>query len=294
MKGLVFGKGWLGNRIADHFDCRMSDNDILDCETVGAELLDFRPDVVFNAAGKCGSPNIDWCESSETHKRLTMYVNAYAPVVLYHMVEGVAKKLKQPMLLVHLSSGCLWEWGEDVTEDTEADPPSYYSLTKIEGERRLPTEKCLVIRLRMPLSSEPHPRNLITKVSRYGNVLDTQNSITVIEDMLPALEKLISQGARGVYNVVNPGSMSPAELMLSYKETVDSEHTFDVATVESLKSSGLITAGRSNVTLDTAKLEAMGIKLPPVVERVREILREYKERLCEGNGSKAPDNAEAD
>lgn len=279
MKVLVYGNGWLGNLIAKHFDGSVSCHDILDTEVVGHELRDVRPDVVINAAGKCGTPNIDWCEEPPEHSRLTLYSNAYGPVVLYHMVEGVAKHIQRDMFFVHLSSGCLWEWGTNVTEIREPDPPSYYSWTKAEGEKRLPKDRCLILRLRMPLSGKPHPRNLITKVAKYGEVLNTQNSVTVVEDFLPALEKLITKHATGVYNVVNPGAVSPADIMRWYKEIVDQNHTFKVTTVESLKERGIIKAGRSNVTLDTSKLNRMGIELPEVEGRIKECLAIYAQKL---------------
>lgn len=281
MKVLVYGNGWLGNKIAEHFDGSVSGFDILDTEVVGHELRNVRPDVVINAAGKCGTPNIDWCEEPKEHSRLTLYCNAYGPVVLYHMVESVAKHLQRDMFFVHLSSGCLWEWGTDVTEVREPEPPSYYSWTKAEGEKRLPKDRCLILRLRMPLSGTPHPRNLITKVAKYGEVLDAPNSVTVVEDFLPALEKLVTQHVTGVYNVANPGSVSPAAIMRWYQEIVDPTHEFKVTTTASLKERGIIKAGRSNVTLNTTKLKRLGIELPEAEGRIRELLHTYK-KLSEG------------
>lgn len=280
MKTLIFGNGWLGNQFASHFDCRVSQVDILDCEAVADELLESRPDVVINAAGKCGRPNIDWCEASEDNKRLTKYVNTYGPVVLYHMVEGVSHRLHRKMEFVHLSSGCLWEWGKDLDENVVPEPPSYYSWTKAEGEKRLPLERCLVVRLRMPLSGIPHPRNLFTKLAGYMDVLDTSNSVTAIEDLLPTVEKLVKKKAHGVYNVVNPGVVSPAEIMRMYAEIVDINHCFRIATVEELKQRGIIRAGRSNVTLSTEKLKGEGIELPEAKSRIRELLHIYKERVA--------------
>jgi 3,5-epimerase/4-reductase len=282
MKVLVYGNGWLGNLIADSFDGQVSNLDILDSEAVAAELLDVRPDVVINAAGKCGRPNIDWCELSDDNKRLTKYANAYGPAILYHMVEGVGRSIQREIRFVHLSSGCLWENDTDVMEMQKPEPPSYYSETKAAGEYRLPPEKALIIRLRMPLSAEPHPRNFITKVSKYTEVLDSQNSMTVIEDLLPALLRLINLMAVGVYNVANPGHISPAEVMEMYKEIVDPNHQFNVTTTRSLMERGFIKAGRSNVTLNTDKLKGVGVELPEIRGRIRELLTTYAENLKEG------------
>jgi len=279
MKALVFGGGWLGHLISEHFDCKVSQLDILDSEAVGAQLLDIRPEVVFNAAGKCGIPNIDWCKETEGNRRLTKYVNAYAPAILYHVVEGVSQRLQRPMMFVHLSSGCLWEWGTDITEDRKPEPPSYYSWTKAEGEARLPAERCLIVRFRMPTSGVPHARNLITKLSGYNEILDAQNSITIVKDLLTTLETLVQSRACGVYNVVNSGSISPSEIMQMYLEIVDKDRCFRITTVEDLKQRGIIKDGRSNVTLSTEKLKGAGIVLPEIRERVRECLVEYAKQI---------------
>ena len=281
MKVLVYGNGWLGNEIAKHLDGSVSKVDILDTEAVAHELMDYRPDVVINAAGKCGTPNIDWCEEPEEHRRLAKYCNTYAPVVLYHMVEGVSHHIQRPIKFVHLSSGCLWTSKQNVKETDTPEPPSYYSWTKAEGEIRLPKDRCLIVRLRMPLSGTPHPRNFVTKVAKYSEVLDAPNSITCVEDLLPALEKLIRQNATGVYNIANPGDVSPVDVMEWYTETVDPNHVFKVTTTESLKERGIIKAGRSNVTLDLTKLKEAGIELPEARERIRELLHKYKDKRRE-------------
>jgi dTDP-4-dehydrorhamnose reductase len=112
------------------------------------------------------------------------------------------------------------------------------------------------------------------------DVLDTSNSVTAIEDLLPTVEKLVKKKAHGVYNVVNPGVVSPAEIMRMYAEIVDINHCFRIATVEELKQRGIIRAGRSNVTLSVEKLKAEGIELPEAKDRIREFLHIYKERIA--------------
>ena len=280
MKVLVFGNGWLGNKIADHVDGRMSKNDILDTETVMTELLDYRPDVVINAAGKCGSPSIDWCEANETNKRVTTYVNAFAPSILYRTVGAVSGYLEKGVQFVHLSSGCLWEWGDDLSETEVPNPPSHYSTTKAEGERRLPHVTSLILRLRMPVDKEPNPRNLITKLVGYEGVLDEPNSVTVIDDFLDVLVKLVMKGATGVYNVVNPDPITGFDIMTMYKDIVAPDHEFFPVDMDYLKSRKLITAGRSNVTLNTDKLWVEHqIRMPPAKERIKECLKYYKTAL---------------
>ncbi len=279
MKVLVYGNGWLGNALADYFEGSVSKADILDSERVASELCDVRPEVVINAAGKCGKPNIDWCIASEENRRLTRYVNTFGPAILYHTVDAIGAYLKRNFQFVHLSSGCLWENAEDVDEQTKADPPSWYSKTKAEGEQRLPGQSCLIIRARMPVSAEPHPRNLITKLATYDHVLDVQNSVTFVDDLCVAVEKLVRKNARGVYNVVNPGSLSAWDIMGLYCEFVDDMHCCAMSSMKELEEMGFIQDGRSNCTLNTDKLKAQGIELPSAKEKIREVMRLYGETV---------------
>jgi len=275
MKVLVFGRGWLGGRLAQHLQGEVVPTDILDTEDVASVLMDRRPDVVINAAGKCGRPNIDWCEASEENKRLTLYVNAFGPAILYHMVEGVSDYLKKKIFFVHLSSGCLWDREYDVSEETAPTPPSWYSKTKVMGEMRLPQDKTLIIRPRMPIDCKPHPRNLVTKLAHYDFVLDEPNSVTFVDDLLGASEYLINARTTGVFNMVNPGPLTAWEIMRLYIELVDEGHACRRVTMDFLNENELIKSGRSNCTLDVSKLKAAGYEMPDAQKKIRACMEAY-------------------
>ncbi len=275
MECLVFGNGWLGNRLAEHFDGSVAEADILDTERVASVLMDVRPDVVINAAGKCGTPNIDWCEASDTNRRLTLYANAYGPPVLYHMAEAVGQHLSRSFFFVHLSSGCLWNEEYDVDEQTKPNPVSWYSETKVQGENRLPSEDVLILRLRMPVDNKPHPRNLITKLANYHFVLDEPNSVTFIDDFLAATEYLVEKRTTGIFNLVNPGPLTAWEIMQLYVELVDDNHACSKITMDDLWGKGLIKSGRSNCTLSVEKLKEAGFEMPNAKEKIRRCVEEY-------------------
>ena len=260
MKILVFGDGWLGNRIVEEFDGVMSNANILDINAVCKSIEEVLPDYVINTAVMC--PSVDWCEQPE-NRAITEAVNAYGPRILERFCEEAGA------YLVHLSTGCLWESGEGMTEEDTPEPPSWYALTKVMGEERLNLDKTIILRLRMPVDSIPHPRNLIDKLVGYKTVLDVQNSITVVPDFLRVLRVLMTDDASGIYNVVNPGSISPHEIMEMYLELVNQDHAYQIVGKDEM------TAGRSNVTLSTAKLEAEGFELADVHERVRDCMEGY-------------------
>lgn len=273
-KILIFGaKGWLANKLAGFLDnAHLASVDIAKPRDVAMALDLVKPDVVINAAGKTGRPNIDWCED---HKAETYYSNVTGAVVLAKACS------ERNIYFVHLSSGCIFE-GESPfpggwTEEDVPNPVSYYGQTKVEAEFRLldMDGKILMIRLRMPVDKEPGIRNLITKITRYPKVIDVINSVTVVDDLLNATAYLVDCQHTGIFNVVNPVPVRHREILEWYRELVDPNHSYETITVEQMYEQGLAKAGRSNCVLSTEKLENTGIKLPDAPEAIKNCLREY-------------------
>ena len=257
---LIFGNGWLANNYYDYLNglgrrVVISGENILDSIEVRKEILIYGPELVINCAGKCGSPNIDWCELTEENRQLTEQVNAFGPRVLF---DAVRRETAAPF--VHLSSGCLWDVDDDnepLTEEETPDPPSFYSETKMMGEYGLQGQDAIIIRLRMPLDSVPHPRNLIDKLRGYKYVLDVPNSVTTVETLMRATMHLVKKRCTGVYNVVD-GTTTGAELMGLYQNHVDPNHEFTPITKAELYDLGLAKSKRSNCRLSSEKLNATG------------------------------------
>jgi len=179
---------------------------------------------------------------------------------------------------VHLGSGCIYRGdnnGNGYTEDDESNlKGQFYARTKVLSEKSLKEFSCLQVRIRMPIDNRPHERNLIDKLVKYQKVLDTQNSMTTVPHILPALETLIGKRKTGVYNFTNPGTISAAEIMQMYKEIIEPSHKFETISLDELDK---ITVGkRSNCMLNTSKLRAEGIQLPEIHEAVKECLLSYK------------------
>src|SRR3989344_2091165 len=104
--------------ITPHFD-------IADRTAVIAELDRVKPDIVINAAGKTGRPNVDWCED---HKEETLHANVTGAVVLLEECR------KRGIYWVHMSSGCIYTGDNNGAGFSEEDAPnfdgSFYSRTK--------------------------------------------------------------------------------------------------------------------------------------------------------------------
>ena len=266
---LIFGNGWLGNRLAGALnDARIDPADITDRSAVREALKKLRPSVVINAAGKTGKPNVDWCED---HPAETLSSNVAGPLLLAE--ECLAHKA----LMVHLGSGCVYEGDNGGRGFSEEDAPNFsgslYSRSKRASELALAELPVLQLRIRMPFDGKKHPRNLITKLVGYRTVISTANSLTSIDDFLAASEKLIASRRTGLWNVTNPGSITHDRILTLYKELVDPNFTYEIMSLEALASK--VKAGRSNCVLNTEKLEREGIRLPPVEEAMKKALRAY-------------------
>lgn len=258
MKVLIFGsKGYLGRLFVSVYgDAVCPNTDITDSCQVGKILDETRPDVVINCAGKTGRPNVDWCED---HKEETVRGNVTGPLVL------LSECAKRSVYWVHIGSGCMYEGGEE-KQFTEDDPPnfmgSFYSKTKVWSDQILKEFPVLLLRIRMPFDGSHDPRNLLTKIRGYSRVLDVKNSMTYLPDFLRCATQLIERRETGPFNIVNPGAISPFEIMQRYKATVDPNHVFERLDVREI---GDVTkAPRSNCILSTEKLAAAGIEIQHV------------------------------
>lgn len=273
MKYLIFGNGYLGNKFN-----KVLKNSIIDLAKINDEqavkksIEKYNPEVVINCAGRAGSPNIDWCEN---HKLETLDSNLRGPLTLLK----VCREMNQ--YWVQLGSGCIYQGDNNGNGWSEDDLPnfigSYYSKTKATLNNILADFPVLQLRLRMPIDNQPGPRNLINKITNYKKVISIPNSVTVVDDLIIAMKTLIDKKAIGIYNIVNPGAITHEEILNQYKKIVDPAHTYEIISLEELAK--IAKAPRSNCILSTKKLEAEGIYLPPIHERIIEVLQEYKKYL---------------
>lgn len=277
-KILIFGaKGFIGSKLRERYKtAACPDVDIADPLAVRQALERERPSIVINAAGKTGKPNIDWCED---HKMETLRSNVTGPLVLLDECQ------KRSIYLVHVGSGCIYDGKGGRHGFTEADPPnftkSFYSLTKAVSDQLLAPFPVLQLRIRMPLCDEPSPRNLIVKLAGYRKVLDQKNSITYLPDFLLALDVLIDRRETGVFNVVNPGALSPYEIMKRFQQVVDPRHAFERLTISHLPT--VVRAARSNCILSSEKLLKTGVRMLDIGDALERALHSLK-----ASGFKAP------
>ena len=276
---LIFGAGYLGQKFADAIPGSvLSTVDISDPEGVREALETFKPDAVINTAGKTGKPNVDWCEDNKVP---TFRSNVVGALVL---AEACAEAR---IHLTHLGSGCIF-YGPSPDpkgwrESDFANPSAFYSRTKYAADLVLSElPDVAVARLRMPIDGVPGNRNLITKLANYPKIIDVENSVTVIDDLVPAILKLSEKRAQGVFHVVNEGTMKHRDLIALYNEIVDPTHTNEWIPNEDLVKLGLATKGRSNCILQNTRLKELGIEMRPISVALRDCMEKYAAALKAG------------
>lgn len=274
MKYLIFGKkGWLAQRFNEFLeDSEISKVDITDLNAIKQELDKKKPEVVINAAGKTGRPNIDWCEENDIE---TLVSNVIGPRKINAACE------ERNIYWVHLSSGCIFQGDNDGKGWKEEDigaPPSWYSWTKDWSDQYLKDKPVLIVRFRLPIDDRSSPRNLINKLLPHPKVRNIDNSVTVVPDLLKTVKELAEKKLTGIYHVVNPGTINSGEIMTAYKKIVDPNHKFGIISEDEYygKVAGV---RRADCLLNTDKLKEQGIHLKPIKERIIEVMKEYKKNL---------------
>jgi len=251
------GNGWVAGHLKELLEkqgkevytttVRMEDR-----EAVIRTLQEIKPTHVLNAAGCTGRPNVDWCEDN---KEATMRSNVTGTLNLTDCCFQLG---------IHctvFATGCVYQYDEEhpiggrgfVEEDEANFDGSFYSFTKAKVEAMMKFySNVLILRLRMPVSDDLHPRNFVTKISAYERVVDIPNSNTILTDLLPASILLAEHSETGIYNFTNPGAISHNEVLTLFKKHVRPSFEWKNFTLE--EQSKVIKAGRSNCKLDVTKL----------------------------------------
>jgi dTDP-4-dehydrorhamnose reductase len=264
---LIFGKGFFGQRLQEEFGCELTGKRIASLQDAKSQIRKYKPQVIINCIGH-RTNNVDECELD---KEKTLFSNAFVPVILAEAA------VRENVRFVHISSGCIYDFDyrRDKPIKEEAEPDFFglfYSRTKIYAEQALKSlgkkYPILIVRPRIPLDDRPHARNLLTKLIKYGKVIDLANSVSYVPDFVKALKHLIEKNARGIYNVVNKGALRYQELLEVYRRH---EPGFRYKVV-SYKELGLV---RSNLILSVRKLEKSGFKMRDIHEVLEGCVKKY-------------------
>jgi dTDP-4-dehydrorhamnose reductase len=258
MKFLVWGaSGWIGGMLCQLL--REQGHEVIAAKSrtrdhvgMSQELELVNPDRVLNVAGITGKPSVDWCED---HQQETYLVNAVGTA---NLADACWEK---GIHVTYYATGCIYTYDDTHpvgSTFSELDPPNFkgstYSKSKILAEELLvPYPNVLTLRIRMPISADLHPKNIITKLSKYAKVINIPNSFTSLPEMLPISIKMSLDQVTGIYNFTNPGAITHQDILNLYKKYLNPDHTWETFTEE--EQNAILRSKRSNCNLDTTKLE---------------------------------------
>ncbi len=276
MKILIIGNGYLGKRCFQSWpDAIMADKKVHTIEDVLDLLKKHKPDVVLNAAGVVGKPNVDWCEN---HQIETIKGNTILPIIIAEACQ------KENIYLLHMGTGCIF-YGESPSkggwkEDDFANPIAVYTRTKYAADLVLDTlDNVGIARIRMPIDNISNPANLINKLAKYKTVVDVENSLTVVDDMIDVFYRLLEKKATGIFHVVNPGSIKHKEIVKMYKKYINPDYVCQWVNEKELVDQCFVAKKRSNNIMSSENLKKLDIRMRPVKDAVEISMKEYAENL---------------
>jgi 3,5-epimerase/4-reductase len=267
-KVLILGNGYIANKLQKQWGCPIEGKKILSYQDAAVIFQKHRPHVLVNCIGHTGAHNVDDCELGVDKSLLA---NTMVPIWLGELA------YRNPVKLVHISSGCIYHYDYSKKKlITEEDEPDYYNLfysrTKIYAEGVLNAlsqrKNVLIVRIRVPLDNEPHPRNILTKLIKYKSIIDIPNSITYIPDFIKALEHLLKINAKGIFNLTNKGGLRYPALMDVYKKFIP-DFDYKIISLKNLK------LDRTNLLLSVSKLEKTGFKVRNIKDVLKECVEQY-------------------
>ncbi len=277
MNILIIGsKGYVGTRCLKAWKTAIADDAKITTTQDVLDLLEkHKPDVVLNAAGVRGKPNVDWCE---THQMETIIGNTKLPIMIAEACQ------QKGIYLLHIGSGCIFygdsphpdkEWRE---EDMGNPTHVTYSRTKWAADLVLSTLPNVgIARIRMPIDWIPSAQNMIDKLATYPKIIDVENSVTIVDDMVEVFYQLLEKRATGIFHVTNPGRLKHREIVALYERYIDPSHTNEWISNDDLVIQGLATKGRSNNFLHSNNLATYGIVMRDVHVAMEDTMKKYKQ-----------------
>jgi len=285
---LLGNTGYVGHAFVRHFDSLGLDytaahrdaGDLSRPDDLARLVNRTSPDVIINAAGWPGSPNVD---ATETHRGACVASNLGVPLALQEVVR------ERNITLGHVSTGCIY-FGirEDGSGFTEKDPPNFgftaptaglYSRCKSLAEQVLvQNPRTYIWRLRMPFDHRDGKRNYLGKLLRYPRLLEATNSISHLGDFVASCWETISRELPGgIYNLTNPGSVTTREIVAIMEAGGLGEGRdwqFFESETDFLQKAAKVR--RASCVLNADKAVAAGLPMRPVREAIEDAVRRWE------------------
>ena len=276
MKWLLYGaRGWLGSQFSNYLREKFpsitlltSDKRVDDIDTINEELNELKPDRVICFIGRTSGPGCNTIDYLEGPGKLVenIHDNLFAPVILMKLCEIM------DIHCTYLGTGCIFSYNDP--EDppfTERSKPNFtgssYSTVKGFTDQLAGLFPALNVRIRMPITSKDEPKNLLSKMIRYPKICNTLNSVSVLDDIFPALFVAISNKHVGTINLVNPGPIDHVTILELYKKHVDPNHTYTL--MEESEQNNMLQSKRAKNTMKPT------FEMPTAKESIERIFQTF-------------------
>jgi dTDP-4-dehydrorhamnose reductase len=289
MKWLIYGsKGWIGNMVISYIKNNEKFNGNIIYEGLSRvdnekeleeELKLIKPDRVLSFIGRTHGVGYSTIDYLEQKGKLVENIkdNLYSPLVLALLCK------KYDIHYTYMGTGCIFTYSEEKQVFIEDDEPNFfgssYSTVKGFTDRLMHffQDSVLNLRIRMPIVGNHHPRNFITKITTYQKICSIENSMTVLDEMIPILVDMSINKVTGTVNLTNPGVISHNEILEMYKKHIDPEKTWDNFSIED--QSKILLSARSNNELDTARLKYMYPNVLNIKESIERLFSNWKNEI---------------
>jgi dTDP-glucose 4,6-dehydratase len=297
MKLLVYGHaGWIGNQFVKllkeyNIEFILGKSRVDDTQSLFQELDNICPSHVASFIGRTHGTidnkkytTIDYLENPG---KLTenMRDNLFSPISL-----ALACK-ERNIHYTYLGTGCIFNYANEnplradfnVNSEykfKEYDNPNFfgssYSIVKGFTDRLMHqlNDSVLNLRIRMPIVAEENPRNFITKILSYSKICSVPNSMSVLDELLPIVIKMMQSSVVGTINLTNPGTISHNEILEMYQKHIDSAFTWTNFSIEEQRA--ILMCDRSNNYLDTTVLETFAPEVLCIKDAVEVAIKKYK------------------
>ena len=276
------GDGWIGKKIISEFVSRgktitISHIRVDNTNQLEKELIVQKPSHIICCIGRTHGtyngeyiPTIDYLEKPGMLKD-NIRDNLFSPLTLAILCE------RYNIHLTYMGTGCIFTYEDDKLSFSEEDVPNFfgssYSTVKGYTDRLMHMFKnVLNIRIRMPISSDTSSRNFIMKLIRYKKICSIQNSMTVLDDLIPVMCTMCIEKRGGTINLTNPGTIEHKEILDMYTEIID--HTFEYDLFSYEEQMKVIACDRSNNELISSVPKVKNIH-----DSVRDVMLKLKDNL---------------
>jgi dTDP-4-dehydrorhamnose reductase len=277
------GRGYIGNHIVkelekNNLEFVLSSNRIYNYTDIENDIKLYKPEFIVSAAGYSTPNTIDHYES---HKEELILTNTTGNLILADLTS------KYNIHLTLIMSGCIYQY-KDYSDFnyyklkfTENSTPnfsgSFYSKNRIETEQLLSNyDHICVLRLRMPISNNLHPKSLITKIIKYSTIINIPNSMTVLDDLIKFIPIVLEKNLTGKFNLTNSGVITHSEILDMYIKYINPNYKYTIISEE--EESKKVLVARSNCHLSNGKISKF-IYIPNIHNSIENIFKDWNKSL---------------